>query len=87
MRAMTKSAVALARKSCPAIEESLADTFIAAGTSIEGVRASLFERMSAAQSPEITSAHQAAGGKADDPAAVAKNIVAAYRGPQQQRSA
>jgi ATP-dependent protease ClpP protease subunit len=57
-----RAAVSLAHKSCSAIEESLADTFIAAGTSLEGVRADLFQRMASAQSPEIKSGHQAGTG-------------------------
>lgn len=57
-----RAAVSLARKACPAIEASIAETFIAAGTSLQGVREQLFQKMTAAQSPEISGHHQAAAG-------------------------
>lgn len=44
-----RAAVTLARQTCPQIEASLADTYIAAGTSLDGVRADLFARIVAAQ--------------------------------------
>lgn len=44
-----RAAVEAARRSCPAIEASLADAFIAAGTRLETVRAELFERIAAAE--------------------------------------
>ena len=71
-------AVAVARKSCPKIEANAADAFIAAGMPIAEVRAKLFEQITAAQSPEITSAHQAETG-GDDAAKTAARIVARVR--------
>jgi ATP-dependent protease ClpP protease subunit len=83
-----RSAVELARKSCPTMAADLADTFIAAGLTMDQVRAKLFETMTAAQSPEIRSAHQAGPG-GDEAAMAAAGIVAAYRGltGTQKRSA
>ena len=75
-----RAAVDLARKSCPAIEANAADTFIAAGMTMDGVRAKLFEQMTAAQSPEITSAHQSTTGEGDAAAAEAAKVVAAFTG-------
>lgn len=57
-----RAAVDLARKSCPAIEANLADTYLAAGTSLQGAREDLFKRITAAQSPEIAGHHQAGTG-------------------------
>jgi hypothetical protein len=59
-----KAAVELARKSCPAIDAGQADKYVAAGLAIEAVRADLFTRMAALQSPEINANHQAGPGKA-----------------------
>jgi ATP-dependent protease ClpP protease subunit len=61
-----KEAVALAHKQNQKIELSLADEFIAAGTSIETVRSKLFEKISAAEAAKPTrSAHQAKTGGDD----------------------
>ena len=58
-----KAAVALARKSCPQIDATLADQFIAAGKTIDKVRAELFEKISAVEAAKPTrSAHQAKTG-------------------------
>lgn len=58
--------VAKARKACPTLDANLADQYIAAGKTIEAVRADLFERMSAVQAAKPTrSQHQASTG-ADD---------------------
>lgn len=75
-----RAAVDLARKSCPNIEANAADNFIAAGMSMDGVRAKLFETITAAQSPEITSTHQATSGEGDAAAAEAAKVVASFRG-------
>jgi ATP-dependent protease ClpP protease subunit len=53
-----RAAVDLARKSCPTIEANAADAFIASGMKMDEVRAKLFEKMTASQSPEISGAHQ-----------------------------
>lgn len=58
-----KAAVELARKSCSAIDAGQADKYLAAGLSIEQVRADLFTKMSALQSPEINANHQAVATK------------------------
>lgn len=82
-----RAAVDLARKSCPTLEANLADTFIAAGLTMDQVRAKLFEQITAAQSPEIKTNHQAETG-ADEAATLAGQIVANYRGMTgKQRSA
>ena len=61
-----REAVALARKSCPQIDAALADQMIAAGASIETVRADLFEKIAAVQNAKPTrSAHQATTGDSD----------------------
>jgi len=75
-----RAAVDLARKSCPKIEANAADAFIAAGLTMDQVRAKLFEQITASQSPEITAAHQAAGSEASDAQSEAEKVVAAYRG-------
>ena len=75
-----RAAVDLARKSCPQIEANAADAFIAAGMSMDAVRAKLFEQITAAQSPEITSAHQSTTGAADEATAEAAKVVAAFAG-------
>lgn len=75
-----RAAVDLARKTCPAIEANAADAFIAAGMTMDGVRAKLFEQITAAQSPEITAAHQSTTSQ-DEAAVVAAQVVASYRGP------
>ncbi len=58
-----RAAVLAAQKSYPQITAS-ADEFIAQGKSLEHVRAALFEKITAAQSPEINSFHQPAGNTA-----------------------
>lgn len=75
-----KAAVDLARKSAPSIEANAADAFIAAGMTMDQVRAKLFEQITAAQSPEITSAHQSTTGEVDAAAAEAAKVVAAFTG-------
>jgi uncharacterized protein (UPF0212 family) len=66
-----RAAVDLARKACPAIEASLADSFIAAGTSLQGVREQLFQKMTAAQSVEIANYQQPSGGAQTEAAGMA----------------
>jgi ATP-dependent protease ClpP protease subunit len=75
-----RAAVDLARKSCPTIEANAADAFIAAGMSMDGVRAKLFEQITGAQSAEITSAHQSTTGEADEAKAEAAKVVASIQG-------
>jgi len=75
-----RAAVDLARKSCPSIEANAADSFIAAGMTMDGVRAKLFEQITAGQSPEITSAHQSTTGEGDSAAAEAAKVVASFNG-------
>jgi len=75
-----RAAVDLARKTCPTIEANAAEAFIAAGVTMDGVRAKLFEQITAAQSPEITSAHQSTTGEGDAAAAEAAKVVAAFAG-------
>lgn len=53
-----KAAVDIARKSQPAIAADQADRYIAAGLTIESVRADLYTKITAMQSPEIVTAHQ-----------------------------
>ncbi len=83
-----RAAVDLARKSCPKIEANAADAFIAAGMTMDQVRAKLFEQITAAQSPEITATHQSTTGH-DEAATEAAAIVASFRAAngQTQRSA
>lgn len=71
-----KAAVALARKSCAAIDPALADQYIAAGTSLANARADLFSRITAAQAAAPTSsAHQAGTGADADIAAMWKRAT------------
>ena len=49
-----RAAVDLARKSCAQIDPTMADKFIAAGTSIDKVRADLFERVVAVENVKPT---------------------------------
>lgn len=58
-----RAAVEAAQKSYPKITAN-ADEFIAQGKSLEHVRAALFEKITAVQSPEINSFHQPAGNAA-----------------------
>ena len=51
-----------------------------AGMTMDGVRAKLFEQITSAQSPEITSAHQSTTGEGDAAAAEAAKVVAAFSG-------
>ena len=62
-----RAAVAMAQKSCPAIEASVADTYIAAGTSVDGVRSDLFKRIVAAQSVTETRSQNGDHFKPDKP--------------------
>lgn len=73
-----RSAVDLARASCPKIEANAADAFIAAGMSMDQVRAKLFEQITTAQSPEITATHQSTTGQ-DEAATLASSIVTNFR--------
>lgn len=80
-----RAAVDLARKSAPSIEANAADAFIAAGMTMDQVRAKLFEQITAAQSPEITSAHQSTTGEGDAAAAEAAKVVAAFAGSNHKK--
>jgi ATP-dependent Clp protease protease subunit len=82
-----RAAVDTAKKSYPKITAD-ADAFIAAGMTMDQVRADLFTKITAAQSPEITTGHQAETG-GDEAATLAAKIVAIHRGPvnTSQRSA
>lgn len=75
-----RTRVEAARKMQPKIEANAADTFIAAGLSADQVSAKLLEQITALQSPEITSAHQATTGDAGEAASEASKVVAAFRG-------
>lgn len=75
-----RAAVDLARKSYPKIEADAADKFIAAGLTMEQVRAKLFEQITAAQSPEIVGSHQSTGSEASDAKSEADKIMAAFTG-------
>ena len=66
-----RTAVTLAAKASSAIDPKLADGYIAAGASIEHVRADLFGRITAAQSPEINANHQATTDKVEAKASTA----------------
>lgn len=75
-----RTRVEAARKMQPKIEANAADAFIAAGLSADQVSAKLLEQLTALQSPEITSAHQATTGDAGEAASEASKVVAAFRG-------
>lgn len=58
--------VKMARNSCPQIEESVADSYIAAGTSADAAGRQLLEKIAAVQAAKPTrSAHQATTGESD----------------------
>lgn len=73
-----RAAVDLARRSCPQIEASKADAYIAAGTSIETVRAELFKTMTAVQAHSQVSNTLQPGGIGSTSAPVALDIGAVY---------
>lgn len=75
-----RTRVEAARKMQPKIEANAADAFIAAGLTADQVSAKLLEQITALQSPEITSAHQATTGDAGEAATEAGKVVAAFRG-------
>jgi ATP-dependent Clp protease protease subunit len=75
-----RNRVEAARKMQPKIEANAAETFIAAGLTADQVSAKLLEQITALQSPEITSAHQATTGDGGEAAAEAAAVMAAYRG-------
>lgn len=75
-----RTRVEAARKMQPKIEANAAETFIAAGLSPAQVSEKLLEQITALQSPEITSAHQASTGEADEAKSEAGKVVASYRG-------
>ena len=67
-----KDVVALARKNAPHLAADLADTAIAAGRSVDQVKASLFDAMAAAgDANPVDGHHQAGSGGANRPAATA----------------
>lgn len=65
LAAEIRDTVATARRVHPAVDARLADGFVAAGASLEHVRAELFDVIVAAQSAEGRTAHQAGSGPAD----------------------
>lgn len=75
-----RDAVALGAKTSKAIDPKLADAYIAAGASLEHVRADLFQKMAAAQSPEINGNHSAAAATAaTDASALFAKVTAKLR--------
>ena len=72
-----KDVVALARKNAPHLAADFADTAIAAGRSIDQVKASLFDAMAAATDANpVTGQHMAGAGGANRPAAAASDADA-----------
>lgn len=75
-----RNRVEAARKMQPKIEADAADKFITAGLSPAQVSEKLLEQITALQSPEITSSHQATTGEADEAKAEAAKVVASIQG-------